>query len=421
MPVEILMPRLGWTMEEGIFGEWLLPDGTAVHPGDLLFTVEGDKATQEVEAFDHGTLYIPPDAPQPGDTVVVGARVAYLLRADERKPAVTAASMPTPVDAHRATPLPTSQPQTPTTHPAASPRARRVAAELGVDWTTLRGSGRSGRIVERDIRAAATPPPAPTRITPVAQRPGTRIDRADVEAALAASSPAAPDERLPITPVRRTIAARMLASAQVTAPVTLTTEADATELVALRAQLHAAYTPHRWTVPTYNDLFIKLTAAALQAHPLLNATWTDDAILLHRAIHMGLAVDLTDGLRVPVLRDVHTKSLRQISAERHDLVELARTGRLESRAMQGGTFTITNLGMVGIDAFTPLINPPECAILGIGRIQAKPAVYQGAIAPRDLVTLSLSFDHRIVDGAPAARFLQTVAAYIATPLLWLTT
>ncbi|MFN8492421.1 MAG: 2-oxo acid dehydrogenase subunit E2 [Caldilineaceae bacterium] len=491
MASEILMPRLGWTMEEGTFGQWLKQDGASVKTGDLLFTVESDKATQEVEAFDHGILRIPPDGPQPGEILPVGALMAFIVQPGETAPfeaakPVTPAATPAPATESIPTPQAVavqtngasaeSKIQSPKSKINISPRARRVAGELGVDWTQLPGSGATGRIIERDIRAAAEkaaaeaaaaqaapPEPAPqepaqetkVRATPVAarlaqqagidlvelaaQQPGKRIEREDVEAVIAARATGAPQpvtpepatppatppsapvtgERVPVSRIRRIIAQRMAESSQTTAPVTLTTEVDATEFVALREQLKATFTPRGLPVPSYNDLLIKLTAVALQEHRLLNATWTDNEIVIPAEIHIGLAVDVEEGLLVPVVRDVQAKNVRQIAVETKALIEKAKTRKLSAEELQGGTFTITNLGMYGIDAFTPIINLPQCAILGVGRIVKKPAVYQDQIVPRQMMALSLTHDHRVVDGAPAARFLNTVREYIETPTLWL--
>jgi pyruvate dehydrogenase E2 component (dihydrolipoamide acetyltransferase) len=224
---------------------------------------------------------------------------------------------------------------------------------------------------------------------------------------------------VPISPVRRAIAARMATSAHTAAPVTLATEADATELVRLRKQLKE---DGREPVPSYNDLLAKLTAAALAEHPALNARFEGDSIVQSPDAHIGLAVDTERGLLVPVLRDVGAKGLRQIARESADLIKRARTGRLDATELRGGTFTITNLGAYEIDAFTPIINLPECAILGVGRINAKQIVLDaeaGQVGIRQMVFLSLTFDHRLVDGAPAARFLQRVKHFVEQPYLWL--
>jgi pyruvate dehydrogenase E2 component (dihydrolipoamide acetyltransferase) len=470
MAIEIVMPRLGWTMEEGIFGEWLKQDGEEVKSGDLLFTVESDKATQEVESFDDGILRIPPDGPKTGDVIPVGGRMGFIVKPGEAAPFETAPGQPTQAAPSASTAAAPAPPKTPAVTisrnagamlPTISPRARRVAAELGVDWSHISGSGRTGRIVERDIRAAhaqrvATPTPAApsikapmpaiVQVSPVAQRmaeaagldlaevaaqkPGQRIQRQDVEAAIAArvaqpapsaaaATPSGEGESIPITRVRHLIAQRMTESLQTSAPVTLTTEADATELVALREQLKASFGPRNLLVPSYNDLLIKLTAVALQEHRLLNATWRGSEIFIPAQINIGLAVDTEEGLVVPVVRDVESKSVRQIAAESRALIEKVQAHKITPAEMQDASFTITNLGAYGIDAFTPIINPPQCAILGVGRIVKKPAVVQDQVVPRHRVALSLTFDHRIVDGAPAARFLDTVRTYVEETALWL--
>jgi pyruvate dehydrogenase E2 component (dihydrolipoamide acetyltransferase) len=252
-------------------------------------------------------------------------------------------------------------------------------------------------------------------------RPGRKIGKSDVAAAASAvvSGLGADEESIAISGMRAVIAERMLQSSQTTAPVTLTTEADATELVALRARLKVTLGERGKVVPSFNDLFVKLTALALVDHPELNARWNDSEIILSKSVHMGVAVDVNGGLLVPVIRDAEKKSVLWIAQETRDLAEKAREGRLSPDAMQGGTFTISNLGNFGIDAFTPVINLPQCAILGIGRIAKRPAVRNGAVVPRDLVTLSLTFDHRVVDGAPAARFLQTISESVEQPDAWL--
>ncbi len=458
MAYEVTMPRLGWTMEEGVFGEWLKQDGDEVQAGDLLFTVEGDKATQEVEVFEAGILHLPASAPAPGDVIPVGALLGYIVQAGESLPAEGGEALKPVPQEGQGTPgaqagAAKSSAQTgPASRqgrgdgrgaPTVSPRARRVAEELGVDWTQLTGSGRTGRIVERDVRAAAEMQPVGVEVdaSPVARRlaeeagislaalaaemPGSRIQREDVEAAIAGRQQQTQEveeatQIVPHSRIRQITALRMAEGAQSTAPVTLTTEADATELVAFRGQLKESYARRGLPVPSYNDIYLKLTAAALQEHPMLNASWRDDGLILHRDVHIGFAVESEQGLLAPVLRDAAAKSLRRIAEETASLIEGARQGRLGNEAMQGGTFTITNLGMYGVDAFTPIINLPQAAILGIGRIVCKPAVHEGAVVPRQMVALSLTFDHRVVDGAPAARFLNTVREFVGEPVLWLT-
>lgn len=294
--------------------------------------------------------------------------------------------------------------------PTISPRAQRVATEFGVDWTKLKGSGISGRIVEKDVRAAYEAGQAkPKPVVPQTLTPSQPI----------VSS--APIQRMAVPSVRRITAERMSASAHTTAPVTLTTEVDATELVALRTQLQTDKATSEQPTPSYTDLLVKLCAYALGEHPALNTRLDGDEIVVESAAHIGIAVDTERGLLVPVLRNVGTKTVRQIAAESKQLVERARTGKATGEELRGGTFTITNLGMYEIDAFTPIINLPECAILGVGRIVPKPVVIDGAqqVAVRQMMFLSLTFDHRLVDGAPAARFLQRVKTLIEKPYVWL--
>jgi pyruvate dehydrogenase E2 component (dihydrolipoamide acetyltransferase) len=260
-----------------------------------------------------------------------------------------------------------------------------------VDAAQVQGTGRTGRVRERDVIAFANqstkePVPAPGQ---------------------------------PPTSVRRTIAERMVHSLRTTAPVTLTTTVDATNLVNLRDQFKVTAPTAETVVPSVTDFFVKLTALALQKHPALNARWVGDRIETLAEVHMGIAVSTDGGLLVPVLRDVLRLTVRQLARVSSELVQKARARQLTPEDMRGGTFTVTNLGAFGIDAFTPIINWPECAILGVGRIHQQPAVVNQQIVPRDQVTLSLTFDHRLVDGAPAAQFLQTLSRGVENPAAWL--
>jgi pyruvate dehydrogenase E2 component (dihydrolipoamide acetyltransferase) len=368
MAIPITIPRLGWNMDEGTFVGWLKPDGAAVRPGEPLFSLESDKATQEIECLDAGILRIAPDGPRAGDKVTVGTVIGYLAPVGEAVPARAA-------DVHRDR-----------RHVPISPRAKRLAAKLGIDWARLKGSGRTGRIRERDVRAAAP------RV-----REGTSV---------------------PVNSIRQTIAVRMLNSHRSTAPVTLTTTVDATHLVLLRNQFQAALSAGSDIVPSYTDFLVKLAGIALEKHPLLNARWDGEQIQIPEGIHIGIAVDTDAGLLVPVLRDVPALSLKQVAVRSRDLVERARQGKLTAAELQGGTFTVTNLGAFGIDSFTPIIHFPQCAILGLGRIQRRPVVSGNDVVIRDQLTLNLTFDHRIVDGAPAARFVQTLGVLLENPGPW---
>ena len=387
MAIEVVMPRLGWTMEEGTLVEWLKASGEPVQTGDLLFTVESDKALNEVEAFDAGTLHIPANAPALGDSVPVGTVLGYLLGEGETPPEkvpppsrsaandVTVGGAPAPAPS---SPPPASG----GAKPAISPRARRLAQELGVDWEHLIGTGRTGRITEDDVRAAA---------------PADSVAEETDDA-----------KRLPMSSIRQAIAERVVASHRDGAPVTLTAELDATALVEHRQRARPR--------PGYIDYLIRFAALALERHPALNSSLRGGDILLHTGIHIGFAVDVEAGLLVPVVRDANRKSVEEIASQSARLSGQARRGELTSQEMTGGTFTITNLGAAGIDAFTPIVNPPQCAILGLGRIAQRPAVHEGRVVPRWLTVVSLTFDHRLVDGAPAARFLATLRELVESPI-----
>jgi pyruvate dehydrogenase E2 component (dihydrolipoamide acetyltransferase) len=427
----IIVPRLGWSMEEGTFAGWLKPDGARIQSGDTLFVLESDKSAEEIESLDAGILRIPPDGPKAGDTVKVGQVLGHLVAEGESVPVesgrVGRGTRPTmPAGGSRSSTHPTL--------PPAGPAVRQLARSLGVELTTIAGSGERGRITEDDVRRQ--PQAAPTAhgkqaISPRARRvarelgvdcnglPGSgrngRIRERDVRAA-AHGQPAG--RLIPHTSVRRTIAARMIAGVTQAAPVTLTTKLDATNLVELRNQFKAT-TDDDDIVPSYTDLIVKLAAIALRQHPLLQAQWRDDGLFVPQRIDIALAVDTEAGLLVPVVRAVDRLTLRQVAAQSRALIEQSRAGRLTAEQMRDATFTITNLGAFGIDAFTPIIHLPQCAVLGVGRIVREPAVVEECIVPRDLLTLSLTFDHRVVDGAPAARFLQTLRGCLERPAPWL--
>ena len=466
--IEITVPRLGWSMEEGTLTEWLKRDGEWVNRGDMLFVLEGDKAAQEIESFESGILRVPSDGPRPGDNVKVGQVIGYLVERGAAAPFEQMASARQAATSDAAESVPLKSPSL-----AAGPEARRLARELGIDLAHVAGSGRGGRIVAADVRRLTTtghrnlhaphdvagqaaPPVGSTGeqlgrqepSSPEARRPAVasprarrianelginwtalagsgrcgRIRERDVRAAAAAdlsSSSAAPSSR------RRAIADRMLASLRTTAPVTLTSRASATHLLNLRAQFKAAAeSPHAPTadliVPTITDVLVKLAAAALARHPDVTARWQDDQIVESSEINIGVAVDDPSGLLVPVIRDVPALGLRQIAARMRELIERARSHRLTAGDMSGGTFTITNLGTFGVDAFTPIVHSPQTAILGVGAIRREPVVAaDDRIVPGDVMILSLTFDHRVIDGAPAARFLRTLVEIIENPAPWL--
>ena len=442
MATEVIMPKMGQTMEEGTILEWYKIEGQTVTKGEPLFQVESDKAVFDMESPTSGTvrqLRVPA-----GTTVAVLTPLAIIGSPEE-----DLSSYEPPASSVAAETLPPissapEQPAPPAPRPEGrvpvSPRARRLAAEKDVDLGRVTGTGPQGRITERDVLACLESRPS---ATPTARRmaartgieldtltgtgPGGRVTRADIEAAEMTRAPAveAPveDETIPLTGIRKLIAQRMAESAQTTAHLTLTTETDATELVGMVKRFRKLLRDQE-IIPGYNDLLLKIVAQALQDHAYLNARWIEEdgrpaGIELHKEINIGLALDTERGLVVPVIGDVPSKGLSEIAHQRRTLTERALSGSLLPDDLVGGTFTLTNLGMFDVDAFTPLINLPECAILGVGRIRAKPAVRGGEVCVRQMMALSLTFDHRIVDGAPAARFLQQVKRLIEQPALLL--
>lgn len=411
MAQEIIVPRLGWSMEEGIFGEWLKPPGEFVAAGEMLYVLEGEKAAHEIESFDSGYLCVPPDAPQSGDPVSVGQVVGFLLAEGESAPAsvkkpssanvsagftsapselaLTEDTEPSAKVSH------SSAPESPVVSRAiATPRARRRAQELGVDWTQLAGSGRKGRIRERDV------------LMHTAESPAAR------ESSTAGLAPVTPGKHTRASKHRLVLAQRMIAGVHQAAPVTLTTKVDASALVTYRAMLKGTTTGAE--APTYNDILIWLTAQTLRDLPELNACWHADGIHAYDAIHIAMAVDTPLGLLAPVIRSADQLTLHQIAEQTQLLIAQARTGQLNQKHLEGGTFTVSNLGTFGIDAFTPILNLPQAGILGMGRIVEEPVVRAGRIEVGQTLTLSLTFDHRVLDGAPAARWLQQLCQRLMT-------
>ena len=388
MAADVTIPRLGWSMEEGVFAGWLKEPGATVRPGEPLFMLEGEKATQEIEAVDGGVLHLAPDAPATGQTVPVGQLIARLCAAGET-PTWAPSSGPAGGGAAPKPPAAPPRQEQASGSVRSSPRARRAARERGVDISRVRGSGAGGRIRERDVLA---------------------VDPAALGAAALTGGPM----RQPITQVRRTIARQMERSRQETVPVTLTAWADATALLAARAAAKAAAGAE---AASLNDMLLVVLGRTLLDHPLLAARWEETHLALPGdRIDIGLAVDTPGGLVVPVVRDVAKTSLADVARQTRFLVDLGRSGRLAAADMQGGVFTLTSLGSYGIEFFTPVINHPEAAILGVGAIRVQPVPppggQEGFVLQRQL-PLSLTFDHRIVDGGPAARFLGDLSARIA--------
>lgn len=439
MATEIVLPQWSMGMADGTIVRWLKHEGDAVTEGEPLVEVEAAKVTSEVEAEVSGVLARILVAE--GETVPVRTPLCLIGTADEVRASAGAPTEPVEsatVASTLVTPVASSQSTVQVT-----PVARRMAKDRGIDLSQVRGSGPGGRIVTEDVQRAideaARPVPSATasttvQVIPAARRlakehgidlgqvrgsgPGGRITVEDVQQVIATAAqlttsvpPASPttEQVIPLTGMRGTIARRMHQSLQTSAQVTLVTEVDVSALVQLREDLKQQF------ALTYTDLVVKAVARALKEHPRLNAWIEGEQIQLVQAIHIGVAVALDEGLIVPVVRNADRRSLREIAQETRRLALRAREGTLSRDEVVGSTFSVTNLGVYGIDAFTPIINPPESAILGVGRINEKLVRVLRGAEWRHVMTLSLTFDHRAVDGAPAAAFLQSIGKHLEHP------
>ncbi len=431
MASEVIVPPLGQTVDTVTLVAWYKEEGDTVSQGEMLFAIETDKATLDIEAPDSGVLRRV--TAQSGDQVQVLSVIALIAVPNEVLEGPAPASnleptlpQPMPAAPQVRTAVP-GQERSGSARVFISPRARRLAEKQSVPLGVLQATGPEGAIVERDVRAYLESARVPA-ITPVARRladaaglewrtlagsgPGGRIVREDVTLALGEGHSPGEEvvEVISVRGVQAVIAERMLHSATSTAPVTVNAEADATALVEMRRHLCQDDIN-----VTYNDLLIYILGRALRDHPRLNASIQGETIHVWKRIDIGLAVDTDRGLLVPVVRDVGRKGVAQLATETQGLVERARAGQCTPEELGGGTFTLTNMGMYGIDSLTPIINLPECAILGVGRIKRKPVMHGDQVVGRDMVWLSLTFDHRLVDGGPAARFLQRVVQLVERP------
>jgi len=430
------MPRLSDTMTEGVLSQWVKHEGDQVRKGDVLAVIETDKAAMEMEAYDEGVLTRL--LAQEGDTVPIGTPIA-VIGGEGATEAAAPSPVLTPDHPERVVVPPpprTSPPEAPPVAPGvpsairapASPLARKLARERGIDLAALSGSGPSGRVVRADIEEAARardgarpapqPPAAPARSARPAPASPSQAPRADVtlQPATAAAGPLphADVEEIPLTTVRRLTAERLAASAREAPHFYLTVVADVGRLLEFRAR--ASQRPGADVKVTVTDLLVKACATALAAHPEINVSWDDTRILRHRHVGIGIAVAIGDGLIVPVIRDADRKTLTETAREAHDLTARARARRLTPDELAGGTFTISNLGMYGIRQFTAVINPPQAAILAVGEAVRQPVVREDQVAIATTMTLTLSIDHRAVDGATAAGFLARLKELIEQPL-----
>ena len=451
MPREIYLVKVGMTMTEGMVSEWFIADGAEVKKGEMLYALETEKVNLDVDAEADGTVKHLVEA---GVTLEPGDVVGYIFAQGESIPDVLpgATSQPEVVESAEPVAVESAAPMAVEAVVSegfvkASPAAKRLAKELDVNYLALQGTGPGGRIVEADVQSAASgqtasQQPAVAAIqsqssanikaSPLAKRiaeqraidlsqvrgtgPGGRIVQSDVEnlgASIAPASGPAAGDMVPVKGMRKTIAQRMHQSLQESAQLTMDMAAVMDDAVKLREQLIREWDGA--ARPTFTDLVIKAAAKALQKHPLMNSQFGGTGIQLLNEIHVGIAVALPEGLVVPVVRHADQLSLKEIAIESARLATSARNGTLGLDDYAGGTFTISALGMFGVDSFTPIINQPQSGILGVNRILDGVA-WEGETPIRQKqMNLSLTWDHRVLDGAPAAEFLQTVVEYLSEP------
>ncbi|HYR65885.1 MAG TPA: pyruvate dehydrogenase complex dihydrolipoamide acetyltransferase [Reyranella sp.] len=423
MAINILMPALSPTMTEGKLAKWHVKEGDKVKAGQVICEIETDKATMEVEAVDEGKIG-KIVVPEGAEGVKVNAVIAILL--EEGETALPPGAEPAPPMASKSAPaaaVPASAPKpaapSPTAPPAAAPKpaqapsggrifasplAKRIATEKGLDLSRIKGSGPNGRIVKADVETAkpGAPPaaaPAPKAAPPAGPQP---------------VFVAPGDKRVPHTSIRKVIARRMLESKQTVPHFYLTVDLEIDALLAARQAINAV-AEKKGTKVSVNDMVIKACAKALRDHPECNASWTEDEMILYGAVDISVAVATERGLITPIVRNADMKGLAQIAAEMKDLAARAKAGKLKLEEFQGGGFTISNLGMFGINSFAAIINPPQAMILAVGVGEERPVVRKGQVVVRNMMSCTLAVDHRAVDGAMGAQFLQTLRGYIEQP------
>ena len=429
MSINILMPALSPTMTEGKLAKWHVKEGDAVKAGQVICEIETDKATMEVEAVDEGKvgkIVVPEGA----EGVKVNAVIAILLEEGETEvpkgaaaaapaaapgPAAKPAPSPAPAAKPVAVPAAPAKPAAPAAVPQvaarpggerifASPLAKRIAAEKGIDLSRLKGSGPSGRIVKTDVeQAKPTVAPAAAPAPRVAPPPG-------VQPVFVAPG----DTRVPHTSIRKVIARRMLESKQTVPHFYLTVDLEIDALLAARQAINAV-AEKKGAKVSVNDMMIKACAKALRDHPECNASWTEDEMIQYGAVDISVAVATDRGLITPIVRNADMKGLAQIASEMKDLAARAKTGKLKLDEFQGGGFTISNLGMFGIDSFAAIINPPQAMILAVGKGEERAVVRKGQVVVRNVMSCTLAVDHRVVDGAMGVLWLQTLRVYVEQP------
>jgi pyruvate dehydrogenase E2 component (dihydrolipoamide acetyltransferase) len=454
MAIEVTMPKLGLTMETGKITEWKKNEGDQVKKGEILLVVETEKITYEVEAPGDGILHIV--VPVEGE-VPVAALIGYLA-ADKAEYDKVAAGGGAPAAAPAAAATPAAQAAAPAAAPAAkaaatsripgervksSPYARTLADEAGIDISLVAGTGPEGRVVAKDVEAFKESGPR-IKMTPVAEKmaadlkidvsriagtgPGGKITKEDIEQFAAKQKAPAEkktgeekmeegDKLVKLTSMRKVIARKMLESCNQAAQAYMTNSIDATLIQEFREKILKTAEKKHGVRVTITDFVIKITAMAIERHPVINTRWTADGILFLKAINIGMAMAIKDGLVVPVIHNANKKSIIQIAKDRTALIDKGRGGKLGPAEMTGGTFTVSAMGMFGTELFTAIINQPENAILGVGAIIDKPVVVNKQIVIKPMMNLSLTYDHRTIDGAEAGQFLRTLKELHDDPML----
>jgi len=386
MVTEVIMPKMGQTMERGKIIKWLKKDGEEVRRGDPLLEIETDKTTIEVEARESGILKI---IAEEGEEVPIATTIAYIIKEGETIP-----------EGKEPKKTPEKAEVTPVKRVKASPLARKIAEEKGIDLTKVQGTGPGGRITKNDVLAYLE-----------REAEAASAEKASMESTL-------PEyEVVPMSSMRRAIARKMVESKTYAPHFYVTVQVDMTEAVRMRENLIPLFEAKKGVRLSFTHLLIKAVASALEKYPQLNATFEEDEIRIWKDVNIGIAVSLEDGLIVPVLRGANKLDLFEIASQASELVTKAREKRLREDEFSGGTFTISNMGAVGVDSFIAIINIPETAILATGRISDKPAVVDGELTIRKMMNMTLSADHRVVDGVTAAKFLQEIKRLLESPYL----
>ncbi|NBW94317.1 MAG: pyruvate dehydrogenase complex dihydrolipoamide acetyltransferase [Bacteroidetes bacterium] len=437
MAIAVEMPKMSDTMEEGVLAAWLVDEGTSVSAGDVVAQVETDKATMDLEVYDDGVLL--KRVIGEGDAVPIGGLIAILGQEGEDVSDILAkygaggdgaSAEPTPAPAAAPAPAAPANPAAPASAPAASatpaapggrvkasPLARTMATEQGIDLEAIAGSGPEGRIIRRDVEAAmgGTAQPVVQPAAPVA------TPRPVVEPSASVAAPDGAYESVRISQMRKTIARRLAESKFTNPHFYLTADIDMSEAVSFRAKLNEKAEARDLGKVSFNDLVTKACALALRQHPWVNASWmeAEGEIRLHKDVHMAIAVSVEEGLITPVIRHADRKGLTELASETRDLATKARNRELQPEDWSGSTFSTSNLGMFGIDEFTAIINPPNACILAIGSIRDVPVVKDGVVVPGKQMKVTLSCDHRVVDGVAGAEFLKTVRGYLEDPVTML--